>query len=431
MNVLIVGSGGREHALAWKLSQSRKVTALYAAPGNPGIEAIGKIIHTAPLRADELDNLVDFAQKESIELVVVGPEAPLALGLADRLRERGILCFGPGQKGARLESSKIYAREFMKRHGIPSPDWRAFSGPGEAERYLETLPDAPVVVKADGLAQGKGVVVAKNRAEALSAVKELADGRFGEAGREILIEECLTGEEVSLLTFADGKTILPMLPVQDHKRIGDGDTGPNTGGMGTYAPVSVFSPEVSRAVEETIIRPLRSALREEALDYRGCLYIGLMLTPDGPRVIEFNARFGDPETQVLMPLLESDLFDILRACAAGCLEEAGVPEWSGESAVCVVMASEGYPGEYAAGRVITENPVPDALMRDSWVFHAGTARDALGRLTTAGGRVLGVTARGKTFEEALERAYARVDTIDFPGKVFRRDIAHRELARRR
>ncbi|MDR1649397.1 MAG: phosphoribosylamine--glycine ligase [Synergistaceae bacterium] len=431
MNVLIIGSGGREHALAWKLSQSPKVTALFAAPGNPGIEKIARLV---PLRTSdgEFGEIVGFALKESVGLVVVGPEAPLALGLADRLTERGIPCFGPGAKGARLESSKIYARNFMKRHGIPSPDWRSFSEPGEAKRYLETLPDAPVVVKAGGLAQGKGVVVAANRAEALSAVDETMGGRFGEAGREILIEECLTGEEVSLLTFTDGKTILPMLPVQDHKRIGDGDTGPNTGGMGTYAPVSVFSEEVARTVDDAILRPLEAALRTEGLDYRGCLYVGLMLTPDGPRVIEFNARFGDPETQVLMPLLESDLFDILYACAVGRLEKADAPKWSGGSAVCVVMASRGYPGAYATGQVITEKkPVPEALARDSWVFHAGTARDAQGNLTTAGGRVLGVTARGKTLEEAIGRAYARVDSIDFQGRTFRRDIAYRELARRR
>jgi phosphoribosylamine--glycine ligase len=255
-------------------------------------------------------------------------------------------------------------------------------------------------------------------------------GRFGEAGREVLIEECLSGAEGSLLTFADGKTILPMPPVQDHKRIGDGDTGPNTGGMGTYSPVSVFSEETARTVEETILRPLRTALRAEGIDYRGCLYIGLMLTPDGPRVVEFNARFGDPETQVLMPLLESDLFEVLYACAAARLGEAAPPEWSGESAVCVVTASQGYPGKYAAGRVITEKPVEEELARHSWAFHAGTARDARGVLTTAGGRVLGVTARGKTLEEAIERAYARAGSIDFQGKTFRRDIAYRELARR-
>jgi phosphoribosylamine--glycine ligase len=430
MNVLIVGGGGREHALAWKLSQSPKVTALYAVPGNPGMEETGARLVPLQPDGDSLEKIADFAAKESAGLVVVGPEAPLALGLADLLTERGIPCFGPGAKGARLESSKIYARSFMTRHNIPSPAWSSFSAFGEAKRYLETLPDAPVVVKADGLAQGKGVVVAENRAEAISAAKEMMGGRFGEAGREVLIEERLTGEEVSLLTFADGKTIVPMLPVQDHKRIGDGDTGPNTGGMGTYAPVSVFSPEAARTVDETIIRPLKTALLAEGLGYRGCLYIGLMLTPEGPRVIEFNARFGDPETQVLMPLLESDLFDILHACATGRLEEADAPKWRDESAVCVVMASQGYPGGYAVGRIITEKPVTEELARDSWVFHAGTARDVRGNLTTAGGRVLGVTARGKTLEVALERAYARVDSIDFRDKTFRRDIAHHELARR-
>ncbi|MDR2176209.1 MAG: phosphoribosylamine--glycine ligase [Synergistaceae bacterium] len=429
MNVLIVGGGGREHALAWKLSQSRKVTALYAAPGNPGMEDVACRV---PLQTsgEGIDKIVEFAVKESVGLVVVGPEGPLALGLADRLAGRGILCFGPGAKGARLESSKIYAKEFMDRHHIPTPAWRSFSALDEAKRCLSDLPDAPVVVKADGLAQGKGVIVAKNRAEALSAAEKIMDGRFGEAGRKILVEECLVGEEISLLSFADGKTLIPMLPVQDHKQIGEGDTGPNTGGMGTYAPVSAFSAETARTVEETILRPLRTALRSGEFDYRGCLYIGLMLTSEGPRVIEFNVRFGDPETQALMPLLDSDLFEIMHACAAGRLEEARPPEWRDESAVCVVMASQGYPGEYSVGRVITERPVAEELARDSWVFHAGTSRDARGGLTTAGGRVLGVTARGKTLETALKRVYARVDSIDFREKTYRRDIAYRELTRR-
>lgn len=428
MNVLVVGSGGREHALVWKLAQSPKVTMLFAAPGNPGMEKNARLI---PLKVSDLDGIVAFARNGKIDLAVVGPEAPLALGLADRLRENGILCFGPGAKGALLESSKKYARDFMARHGIPSPFYRGFTSPAEAGRYLETLPDDPIVVKADGLAQGKGVVVARNRAEALEAVAEMMDGgRFGEAGQEVLIEECLVGEELSLLAFVDGKTVLPMLPVQDHKRIGEGDTGPNTGGMGTYAPTSIFTPEIARKVDRTIVRPLEKALWSEGLDYRGCLYIGLMLTPDGPRVIEFNARFGDPETQVLMPLLKSDLFDILYACAKGDL--AGQkPEWSDESAACVVMASRGYPGDYVTGYLIEGTAVAQDVESGSQVFHAGTAKDDRGALTTAGGRVLGVTATGRTIEEALKRAYARVDSIRFESRIFRRDIAHRELARRR
>jgi phosphoribosylamine--glycine ligase len=435
MKVLIIGSGGREHALAWKLSRSEAVTELLAAPGNPGMEECAYLVPIEATAPGGVEKIARFAADEAVGLVVVGPEGPLALGLADRLRERGVPCFGPGAKGARLESSKVYARNFMKRHGIPSPAWRAFSDVGEAMRYLETL-EGPVVVKADGLAQGKGVVVARDRAEAAAAVGDARGGRFGEAGREILIEECLAGEEVSLLTFSDGKVLLPMLPVQDHKRIGEGDTGPNTGGMGTYAPASVFFEEADR-VEKTILGPLREGLKAEGIDYRGCLYVGLMLTADGPRVIEFNVRFGDPETQVLMPLLDSDLFDVLYACARGKLEEVRdgktvgktALDWSGGSAACVVAASRGYPGPYKTGFPLYEAPVPEALARDSWVFHSGTARGESG-VTTAGGRVLGVTARGATIEEAVERAYARVALVDFEGKTFRRDIARRELARR-
>jgi phosphoribosylamine--glycine ligase len=434
MKVLVVGGGGREHALVWKLAQSPKVTKLYAAPGNPGMEDVAERV---PIGTEDVDGIVAFAEREKIDLAVVGPEAPLAAGLGDRLRERGVLCFGPGARGALLESSKRFARDFMARHGIPAPFYRAFTALDEARRHLENLPDGPVVVKADGLAQGKGVVVAQNRAEALAALEEMMGARrFGEAGKEVLIEECLSGEEVSLLTFTDGKTILPMLPVQDHKRVGEGDTGPNTGGMGTFAPVSVFTSEVARRVDGTILRPLQKALQAEKFDYRGCLYVGLMLTPDGsgvaiPRVIEFNARFGDPETQVLMPLLRSDLFDILYACAKGDL--GGIrPDWSEGRAVCVVMASGGYPGKYSGGHVIeglSAEEVPPDVGQDSWVFHAGTDRNDRGELITAGGRVLGVTARGATLEEALRRARARVDVIRFEGRAFRRDIAHRELAK--
>ncbi|MDR1731424.1 MAG: phosphoribosylamine--glycine ligase [Synergistaceae bacterium] len=431
--ILIVGSGGREHALAWKLARSpQEERKLYAAPGNPGMEALAECV---PIDVMQVDDLVAFAGREGIDLVLVGPEAPLAAGLADRLREKGIFCFGPGAQGTLLESSKRHAREFMARHGIPSPVFRAFTSLDEAGRYLESLPDDFVVVKADGLAQGKGVVVAQNRKEALAALDEMmGNRRFGDAGKEVLIEECLTGEEVSLLTFTDGNTILPMLPVQDHKRVGDGDSGPNTGGMGTYAPASVFSPEIARQVESEILRPLRDALQAEKIDYRGCLYIGLMLTPKGPKVIEFNARFGDPETQVLMPLLKSDLFEVLYACARGKLSDVKL-EWSEGSAVCVVMASRGYPGKYPTGLPITET-LPggveaEEFERNSWVFHAGTSRNKEGGLITAGGRVLGVTAAGATFEEALRRVYARVETLHFEGQHFRRDIAYREVKRRR
>ena len=421
MNVLLIGGGGREHALAWKLTQSPLLTRLHAAPGNPGME---KMAHLAPLKANDIDGIVAYAVREKIDLAVVGPEEPLSLGIADRLEEKGILCFGPKARSVRLESSKKFAKDFMERHGIPTAAYHAFSSISEAWRYVETL-EGPIVVKADGLAQGKGVVVAQTRAEALEALGEMESGRFGDAGRAVVIEELLTGAEVSLLTFADGENLFPMLPVQDHKRAGEGDTGPNTGGMGAYAPVSVYTPKIAKAVEETIIRPLLKGLRDEKFDYRGCLYIGLMLTPDGPKVIEFNARFGDPETQVLMPMLKSDLLDITYSCAKGKLVRK--PEWYAGNAVCVVMASGGYPGSYSTGRVIHEDDVPAELAENSWVFHAGTARDSKGELVTSGGRVLGITARGGTVNEALERAYARAAQVRFEGSFFRRDIAHREV----
>ena len=427
MKVLLIGSGGREHALAWKLAQSPLLTQLYVAPGNPGMENIAQLI---PLKVNAIKKIVDYAVQEKIDLVVVGPEEPLQLGLANRLEESGIPCFGPKSMSAQLESSKIFAKDFMTRHGIPTAAYRAFFSTGEARKYAETL-TGPSVVKADGLAQGKGVVVAADRKEALEALNEMESGRFGGAGSCVVIEEMLTGEEVSLLTFSDGENLFPMLPVQDHKRAGEGDTGPNTGGMGTYTPVSIFTPDIAQAVENSIIRPLLKGLREENMDYRGCLYIGLMLTPDGPKVIEFNARFGDPETQVLMPMLKSDLLDIAYSCAKGKL--AYKPEWRGGNAVCVVMASEGYPGSYPTGRAIHEDAVPAGLAGASWVFHAGTARgpeEKNGELITSGGRVLGITAYGENIDRALERAYARAALVRFEGGFFRRDIAYREIARR-
>ena len=424
MKVLLTGSGGREHALAWKLAQSPDMEKLYAAPGNPGMETVAELV---PLKVTDVDGIVAFAEREKIDLVVVGPEAPLALGLADRLEEKNIPCFGPKRQGAQLESSKRFAKDLMARHGIPTAEYRVFDSAIAAKAYIEDLPEGPVVIKADGLAQGKGVVVASSRGEALTAVEAMLSGRFGDAGREIVVEECMTGEEVSLLCFCDGKTILPMLPVQDHKRVGEGDTGPNTGGMGTYAPVSVFTPEVARQAEERILRPMQKALREEGIDYRGCLYVGLMLTPEGPKVVEFNARFGDPETQVLMPLLETDLLKLMAACATGTLENEPL-RWSNESAVCVVIISGGYPGDYPTGRVVHEKSGSDT---NSWLFHAGTARNEQGELVTAGGRVFGVTAKGRTLEEALRLAYDRADHVQFDGCTFRRDIAHREIRRRR
>lgn len=419
---MLVGSGGREHALAWKLTQNPELKRLYAAPGNPGI---GELAQLVPLQATDVDELAAFAQREAVDLVVVGPEAPLTLGLADRLEERSVPCFGPKARAALLESSKKFAKDFMTRHGIPTAAHRAFTAEDEARRYVESQPEGPLVVKSDGLAQGKGVVVAETRGEALAALEGMMGGRFGDAGRQVVIEERMTGEEVSLLAFSDGKTLLPMIPAQDHKRAGEGDTGPNTGGMGAYAPVPAFTPALARETEAKILRPLRDALAQENLDYRGCLYIGLMLTPEGPKVVEFNARFGDPETQALLLLLKTDLLNPLRACAAGDLAGQTL-EWRDEKAACVVLASEGYPGNYSTGRVIHLDAglsPDDEILENSWIFHAGTARDGQGRLVTSGGRVLSVAARGASLGEVLARVYARAENIHFEGCCFRRDIA--------
>ncbi|GHS96570.1 phosphoribosylamine--glycine ligase [Synergistales bacterium] len=431
MKVMLIGSGGREHALAWKISQSASMDKLYAVPGNPGIEEIARLV---PYDVTDIDKIAMFAAEESIDLVVVGPEVPLALGLADALAVRKIPCFGPGAKGALLESSKKYARDFMARYDLPSPKWRAFSSLQDAGIYLTTLPDAPVVIKADGLAQGKGVVVAQDRLDAFSALEEIMDsGKFGQAGEEVLVEECLFGEEVSLLVFSDGKKLLPMIPSQDHKRAGDGDTGENTGGMGAYAPVSAYTPEIAEVVERTIIKPIEKAFRGEGIDYRGCLYIGLMLTADGPKIIEFNARFGDPETQAILPLLKSDLLGVLYACALGDLGDTKL-EWSDGAAACVVVASMGYPAKYKTGQLITNDesknaPLAGGCAHPTMVFHAGTAWNKNHELVTNGGRVFGVASAGATIKEALDNIYARIDGIHFDGLAFRKDIGHRELSR--
>jgi phosphoribosylamine--glycine ligase len=425
MKVLVVGSGGREHALVWKLAQCPGVTKLYAAPGNPGMKSAAQIV---PIGVSDLDKIVEFAVREAMDLVIVGPEAPLAEGLADLLRARGILCFGPGAEGALLESSKKYARDFMARHGIPAPSYRAFAALDEARRYIENLPSAGAVVKADGLAQGKGVVVARDKAEALAALDDMMNAhRFGDAGKEVLIEERLAGEEISLLTFTDGKTILPMLPVQDHNRIGEGDIGPNTGGMGAYAPTGAFTPTIAAQVDKTIIQPLQDALRKEKLDYRGCLYIGLMLTPDSsgnlvPKVIEFNARFGDPETQAVLPIIRGDFGASVLAAARGNLTEA--PELDSDgNALCVVAASGGYPGHFAKGMPIS------GLEDDEFgtcVYHSGTDADEDGDIVTSGGRVLSVTGTGPAFDIARSRAYGRIESINFKNMHYRRDIGWSE-----
>ncbi len=416
MKVLVIGSGGREHAICWKLAQSTRVTELLCAPGNAGIAALARCVD---VKATDIDGIVALAKAERVDFVVVAPDDPLALGCVDRLNAAGIAAFGPTQSAARMESSKIFAKELMAKYGIPTARCAVFDDCGAALAYVEQQ-GAPIVIKADGLALGKGVVVAQTLEEAREAVLSMLEGhRFGEAGARVLIEECMTGPEVTLLCLADGKTIWPMLASQDHKRAFDGDLGPNTGGMGAFAPSPRYTPEVAARVEREIMRPTLAALQAEGIAFRGVLYIGLMLTPQGPRVVEYNARFGDPETQALLPLLESDLLEALLASAEGRLGPEHL-RWREGAAACVVLASGGYPGEYARGKVI--EGVDQAEQSGAIVFHAGTARAAEGSLVTAGGRVLGVTACAATLGEAVREAYAAADRVTFEGAHMRRDI---------
>jgi phosphoribosylamine--glycine ligase len=414
MKVLIVGSGGREHALAWKVAQSPRLSKLYVAPGNAG---------TSPFNCQlPITNLPTFARDQNIDLAIIGPEAPLAAGLADDLRGAGVRVFGPSKVAAQIESSKAFAKAFMARHNIPTARFATFADFYDAIGYLLKV-DYPVVIKASGLAAGKGVILpgcADDAEKALRAI--MLDREFGAAGDEVIIEERLTGEEVSLLAFTDGVTVKAMPPAQDHKRLLDGDLGPNTGGMGAYAPAPICPPALVDELRRTILQPAVDGLRAEGMPFMGVLYAGLMLTSDGPRVLEFNCRFGDPETQALLPLLDSDLLDIALACAEGRLAEAEV-KWKQEAAACVVLASEGYPGHYPTGREITglESSFDRAM-----IFHAGT-RLADGKVVTAGGRVLGVTGWGATIPGALARAYAAVERVRFEGMQFRRDVGWRAL----
>ena len=425
MRVLVVGGGGREHALTWKLAQSPSVTALYAAPGNPGISEVAELV---PIQVSEEDKLVNFATEKAIDLVLIGPEGPLVTGLADKLRAKNIHVFGPGAVGAQLEGSKSFAKDFMARHQIPTAAYQSFTELKLAHEYLLSQPDGPIVLKADGIAQGKGVIVAENRAEALAGLHQLMEAKqFGDAGSEVVIEEFMSGEEVSLLVFSDGKTFVPMLPIQDHKRIGEGDTGLNTGGMGAYGPALVLTPELQSRVGKEILAPVLIALQKEGMDYRGCLYVGLMLTPTGPKVVEFNARFGDPETQVLMTLLDSDFAQILLACATGSLKAEQV-KWKSGSAACVVLASKGYPESFEMGKTITGLDRQHQLDQPQ-SFHAGTKVDANGKIVTAGGRVLTVTFGAESLPAALAKIYHAIEDIHFDGCYCRKDIGYRELAR--
>ncbi len=424
MDILLLGSGGREHAIAASLARSPRCDRLYVAPGNGGTAGIATNVE---LDANDGDAVVAFSREHGVGLVVIGPEAPLVAGVADAVRAAGIPCFGPGASGARMEGSKSFSKAFMGRHGIPTADYRVFDAAPDARAYVGERFAAGVptlVVKADGLAAGKGVVVASSEAEALEAVDECFGGHFGAAGATVVIEEGLTGPECSLLVFTDGRTMRPMATAQDHKRAYDGDLGPNTGGMGCYSPVPIVTPAELDEMTADMRRAV-DGLAQEGIDYRGVLYGGFMLTPRGPRVLEFNARFGDPETQVILPRLETDLVDVMMAVAQGRLDEVEL-KWSDSWAVTVVLTSKGYPVAYEKGFAITG--VADAEALDGvTVYHAGTALGEDGVLRTAGGRVLDVTATGPTFAEARDLAYRACDLIDFEGKTLRTDVGLRAL----
>lgn len=421
MKILVVGSGGREHALVWKLASSPRVSQLYCAPGNAGISQLATCVSVP---ATDLAGLKAFAEDNAVDLTVVGPEAPLALGIADLFRENKLKVFGPTRNAAKIESSKSFAKNLMMRQRIPTAEARVFESVRPALDYLEGC-TLPIVVKADGLAQGKGVVVARTAQVAKDAVISMLEHRtFGDAGTRVMIEECLEGEELTLMAFADGKTVAPMLAAQDHKRLGEGDTGPNTGGMGAYAPAPLATPALRYAIMRDVLHPAIEGLSRVGSPFFGVLYAGLMVKDGTPYVLEFNARFGDPETQVVLPLLKTDLADVLEAVVEHQLDQIHL-EWFEESAVCVVMASGGYPGKYAQDLPITG--LRDVSGRDRVaVFHAGTAWNGPD-VVTAGGRVLGVTAWGPSLRAAHDRAYEAGRCISFEGQYFRTDIAGRVL----
>lgn len=423
MNILLVGSGGREHALAWKLSQSAHTDKLYAVPGNPGIAQFAECV--SGISVEDNDAIVALAKEKNIGLVVVGPEVPLVNGVVDALTAAGIKAFGPTKEAAELEGSKVYAKVVMRRYKIPTARSEVFGDPSRAHVYVRQMRQ-PFAIKADGLAAGKGVILTKTVDEAVEAIDYLMKEKaFGDAGNRVVIEEFMEGEEASVLAFTDGETIVAMPASQDHKRVNDGDEGLNTGGMGAYAPAPVMTPELSECVMEEILKPTIEGMKKEGRPYKGCLYAGLMITAKGPKVVEFNARFGDPETQVVLPLLKSDLVEVMLACVDGKLAETKI-EWSDEAAVSVVMASGGYPGDYEKGKTI--QGIKDAEAAGTLVFHAGTAEKD-GGIVTAGGRVLNVVGVAKDIRTAVDKAYAGVEKISFEGVHYRKDIAHRALER--
>lgn len=422
MIVLLIGSGGREHALAWSLAASPILTKLYCAPGNPGIEAVAECV---PIQPGDSEALIAFAKDKHVGFVVIGPEGPLVAGLADRFEQADIKCLGPSARGAILEGSKGFVKDLCDDFGIPTAGYRRFQDTARAKFFASTL-GLPVVIKADGLAAGKGVIIAETKLEAHKAIDEMFDGAFGAAGNEVVVEEFLEGEEASFFALTDGEHVLPLAGAQDHKRAYDGDTGPNTGGMGAYSPAPVLSAEVVEKTIEQILKPTVRAMNERGRRYVGVLFAGLMIKDDNPKLIEFNCRFGDPETQVLLTRLKSDLLTALLAARDGVLRQIDL-RWNDEAALTVVMASKGYPGDYPKGTEI-RGLYEAQRLPGVQIFHAGTARMD-GKIVASGGRVLNVTATGKTVREAQARAYAAVDTIDWPEGFCRRDIGWRALAR--
>lgn len=419
MKVLVVGGGGREHAILWKLSQSPRISELYCAPGNGGIS---KLAACVPIKAMDIEGIVNYSRENNIDFVMVAPDDPLVAGMVDALNEAGIRAFGPVKAAAIIEGSKSFSKDLMKKYNIPTADYRVFDSCGEALSYLDSS-KAPIVVKADGLALGKGVIIAQTIDEAKKAVKDImTDKVFGEAGSRVVIEECIAGPEVSILAFTDGKTLIPMVSSQDHKRVFDKDMGPNTGGMGTFSPSPVYTDELAGQCMREIFLPTVEAMNREGRTFKGILYFGLMITKDGPKVIEYNARFGDPETQVVLPRLKTDLLEIFEAIIDGKLSDIKI-EWQDNAAVCVIAASGGYPGKYATGIEISGIEAAEAD-GDVTVFHAGTAYRE-GKFYTAGGRVLGVTAVEENMEKAIVKAYAGIEKISFEGKHYRKDIGRK------
>jgi len=419
MRILVVGGGGREHTLVWKLASSPLVDKLFAAPGNAGMAELAECVD---IKVEDITRLADFAEKNSVDLTVVGPELPLTLGIVDEFERRNLKILGPTKSAAEIEGSKVFAKEFMKKHHIPTASFKIFDNPDQASDFVRSS-DLPLVVKADGLAAGKGAVIVEDTPSALSIIRKMmVEKIFGQAGSRVVVEDFLEGEEITILAFTDGETISPMVSSQDHKKIFDGDRGPNTGGMGAYAPTTIVDDRMMKRINDEILEPTVTGLEREGRTFKGILYAGLMITERGPKVMEFNCRFGDPETQVILPLLKSDLAEIFLSIVEGELSLQEV-EWNDNFAVCVVLASAGYPGKYERDKEISGlNRAKQ--MEDVLIFHAGTKKRG-GRMFTNGGRVLGVTATDKSMEKAIQKAYSAVDKIEFEGMQYRKDIGYR------